>query len=578
MILTSPALLGGFLLDDHFQRLTMIGHPGIDYSGWQLFSALSGNSELTQRFIENGFLPWWTPDTFAFAFFRPLSLLTMWLDYRLWPDSAMLMHAHSLLWFGLLVAVAAVIYRRFMGATWVAGLAALIYAIDEAHAIPAIWLANRNALLATLFGLLAILAHDRWRRGGARLGALVSPVCLALGLLSGEVAFGALAYLIAHALFLDTGRVRRRLLALFAPALVVGAWIVYYHVNEFGVSGSALYSDPMGDPLAFAGAIAGRAPFLLMGQWSSLPAGLGLFPSAGFGGFLWWLAAIIVILVGVVVVPLLRRDRVARFWCFGMLVSLVPACTVAPSNRLLFFVGLGAMGLLARIVAGVIDHEMEAVTPTGRGRFYRSVAKVCLVMHLVSAPIILLAAPFLMKRMENRMSRAIQSLPADPAVKGQEFVVINTPDFLMHVMNIRVVTALEGGPLMRRVRALSSGPTALEMSRLDDRTLRVRAAEGLSCGPIGKLFYDPRNPTSVGDVVRLTGMTVEVTAITDDGRAQEAIYRFSVPLDDPSLRWLQWREGVYIPFNPPPAGESILVRRVKSPFPGYDRFPRWLTE
>ena len=49
--------------------------------------------------------------------------------------------------------------------------------------------------------------------------------------------------------------------------------------------------------------------------------------------------------------PLLRRDREARFWTLGMVLALLPISATFPANRLLFFVGLGAMALLARLLA-----------------------------------------------------------------------------------------------------------------------------------------------------------------------------------------------------------------------------------
>jgi hypothetical protein len=48
--------------------------------------------------------------------------------------------------------------------------------------------------------------------------------------------------------------------------------------------------------------------------------------------------------------PLLRRSATARFWGGGMALALVPACATLPANRLLFFVGLGGMGLLAEFL------------------------------------------------------------------------------------------------------------------------------------------------------------------------------------------------------------------------------------
>jgi len=33
-------------------------------------------------------------------------------------------------------------------------------------------------------------------------------------------------------------------------------------------------------------------------------------------------------------------------------------------------------------------------------------------------------------------------------------------------------------------------------------------------------------------------------------------YEFAVPLEDPSLRWMRWQDGVYVPWRPPALGET----------------------
>lgn len=63
----------------------------------------------------------------------------------------------------------------------------------------------------------------------------------------------------------------------------------------------------------------------------------------------------------------------------------------------------------------------------------------------------------------------------------------------------------------------------------------------------------------LGDTVELTAVTVEVIALTDDGRPAEVAFSFSVPLEDPSLRWLAVTTDGYIPFTVPAVGETVLV-------------------
>ena len=51
-------------------------------------------------------------------------------------------------------------------------------------------------------------------------------------------------------------------------------------------------------------------------------------------------------------------------------------------------------------------------------------------------------------------------------------------------------------------------------------------------------------------------MDIEVTALTADGRPAEIAARFTKPLEDRSLRWVEWRDGGYQPWTPPPVGAA----------------------
>ena len=71
-------------------------------------------------------------------------MLTHRLDYAIWPDSPVLMHAHSLFWLGDAVADTAVFYRRMLGMTSVAGIASFLFAVDGAGGATAGFLANHR--------------------------------------------------------------------------------------------------------------------------------------------------------------------------------------------------------------------------------------------------------------------------------------------------------------------------------------------------------------------------------------------------------------------------------------------------
>jgi hypothetical protein len=70
---------------------------------------------------------------------------------------------------------------------------------------------------------------------------------------------------------------------------------------------------------------------------------------------------------------------------------------------------------------------------------------------------------------------------------------------------------------------------------------------------------------TLGQQVELTGMRAEVLALTPNGRPLEVRMQFTVPLEDASLKWLQWdwERNAYVPFTLPAVGETV---RVSGPF------------
>ncbi len=347
VLLASPALFAGIGADDYVHRAKLLGLAGLGQEGspvWNLFRFVSPDS--SSPLFDAGILPWWSDPSLRLAFLRPLSSATHVLDYRFWPDNFLLQHAHSLLWYGLAVFLAARLYRQVSGSLVVAGLAAWMFAAEDAHALPIVWLSNRNALLPLVFGLLTLMAHIRWRREKAGALPWTALLLFPLALASGEAALGALAYIGAWEICLGPGRGLRRLSPLWPYLLWVGLWRFAYQAWGFGAQGSDMYLDPGSEPLAFALGAMERLPLLLFSQFSQVPADpWALLPLAGQRLFS-FVGALGCLLVGWVLWPSLQR-REARFWALGMGFSLVPLCAAFPMDRLLTFAGIGAFGWLA---------------------------------------------------------------------------------------------------------------------------------------------------------------------------------------------------------------------------------------
>jgi hypothetical protein len=451
-----PALRGGWELDDCFQRATLLGlgdSKPID----TFIQYIDRVHNLAQ--MDFGTMAWWGSPDLHQAFLRYASTLTMMLDYRLWPNHPALMHLHSLLWLSAAVLVAALLYREVLGATWVAGLAALMYALDGAHAVSAAYLANRNASIACCFGFLSVLAFVRWCKHGRAMTRWLSVLMLALALSAGEMGLATVAYLFSYALIVDRDGIRAKFMRLLPHGVVLAAWVLIYKLGNFGSHGSGFYVDPLRDPLGFAGSFCQRAAFLMMGQWSPLPAEMSMGPAPGSPAFfhLSVFSFVVAAIVVVLFIPLILRDRVARFWGLGVLLSLVPIGAVGPENRLLGFVGLGSMALLAQLTEVVSAGSF--VAPRVWKGFAWAATVLLLVLHLVAAPLLGIARLAYQTNVDSRMTRAMASVPSDPQIASQDLMLINPPDHIYLVTAIWAVHLLEHLPMPRHMLALSTGGT-----------------------------------------------------------------------------------------------------------------------
>jgi len=583
VVLVSPSLFNGLQTDD----LTLRGAAhrfspaeGIRQRPWHPFTFMDGDPAHNHALMDRGWIPWWTYPRVRAAFFRPLTAATHLLDFRVLDKFPILMHVHSLAWFAAMLWVAALLYRRFLGdryPSWAFALAALLFAFQNGHAMPAGWLANRNAVLSGFFGFLAIIAHDRWRREGWRPGAALAPLALAAALLAKEEAVCVGAYLIAYALFLDRAPRRERLASLVPCALVGIGWYAVYRILGFGVAGAGMYVDPGTAPVRFMARVARSAPVLLLGQWGFPDSDVSPGLSVAAFRILWVWAIVFLAAVAALLAPLVRRDRLARFWVVGMLLSVVPACAPFPHNRLLTFTGLGAMGLLAQWLSGL--RMGAAWLPISRAwkRLAGAFAIVFVVLHLILAPLMLPVKATGIAFMGRLIRDHYATLPQGPEVRGQTFVFANALG-AAHMLWMADRT-LRGEPMPARCLSLSPSSAPVSVTRADERTLVVRPRAGYLL-PLGEsadpgkpapafslghfvrffdvLFRGQDYPMRLGERVELTAATVEVTALTPDGRPAEATFRFRAPLEDRAFRWLMCTpQGRYTDFPLPPVGSAV---------------------
>jgi hypothetical protein len=558
-LLVAPSLPAGLAADDFIHEIALARTneiPGFSRSPLDLFRFAT--PDVTGSLMHDGVLPWWVDPSVRFAFFRPLSSATHWLDHLLWPGNAFLLHVHTWAWSVLALLAVRALYRVVQGAGWIATLALALYALDDARGSPVAWVANRNELIACAISIWALALYCRGRKGEKK-AAILAPLVFAASLLANEGAAAITGYLFAHALFLEEGPVLRRLKPLLPFALVVVGWAALYRGFGFGISGSGVYFDPLRDPVDFLRVLPERFAMLWLAQlggpwsegWNAYPF---MFP--GLERVVAVLAGLAIAWAGVLFTPLLRRDKTARFWLVGALIATLPACGAFPADRLLPWIGVGGMAVTAQFFAGFVEAPELAGL---RGATERLGAILVVATHLVIGPLLLPVRSAGIAQVRAAIGRADDSVPSGPEVKDRIVIYVNPPadPFASY---IPVTRAVHGVPRPKMQRWLATGETAVHVARIDDRTVRVRPERGYLLLPSEKLFRNTaRRPFAVGEHISVEELDVTIVTVTPDARPAEVLARFAAPLEDPRYLWLVWSGGGYVPFTPPSVGSETTI-------------------
>jgi len=577
VVLTLPMLAAGYFLDDDLHTFVLRGgtFPGGPRGDWDLYRFADGG-EGVRAAIDQGLFPWWTSPELKLAFFRPLSSLWRAADFRVWGAESWVPHLETSIAYALLALVAARLYGRWFAEpddgkrSAAAGLAALMFTVDDAHALVTTWVANRYALLAALLGLssVLVLAISPARRANVALSALL----FALALAAGEPALGVVGYLLAHAYFTggesnqqrlaligekliggeraDPAARRARLLRLVPHGGVLAAWAVIYRLLGYGAAGNAFYVDPLHDPLRFALTALERLPQLALAQLLGPPSevwamaqpsarvavALGTWLAAGLlFGFVWRLA---------------RHHRLAPVFAWGALIAALPMCATNPDDRLLLLPGFGAFGLMAIAMHRVWQEASSSFT-------VRATIAALAVVHLAIAPLLLPLRGMNMSSLMSRfVGRGAASIPAGP--EAASIVILGTPDVLM--TNYMFVERFYGRdvpppPHIAPVLTVQNDGVAT-VERTGERTVIVRNERGQNGGPWTVVYR--KDAFRAGERFRVRDLEVEILELGAAGLPTAIQFTFDQPLED--QRWLYWREGEFVPTPVVKVGEQMSFK------------------
>ena len=564
VLLTAPSLFGGLQTEDWIFRAASA--TPVFSLPWRvnLWGPDGRPSEEAVRTVvyeakRLGTLPWFSDESFHVSLWRPLASWTHQIEFRLYPDVPLLMHAQNLAFYAFLIAAVGALYRRVFDSfgfpAWVSGLAVLAYAIDDAHGQAVGWIVNRGAVMASCFGVVAVWAFDRWRRDGFRPGALLSMTSLSIGLLSSEFALGAVGYLLALSLILDPAPPLRRAAAALIWVIPVVLWAIAYKLLGHGAWGSALYVDPLDQPLAFLQSTLERGTVLLLGQLGFPPSDTFIQWSGVRAALVLLASALALLGVTVAVWPLLRARAVARFWGLGMLLSVVPASAAFPQDRMLLLTGVGAMGLFATLLASL--RAIDWRSPR-RQRIALGLALGLGVAHLLVAPVLLPLRSLTMWRYEQALIKGRDSAFGLLEHPHQELVLLNAPDGFFGTMLVLTRLA-RSEPVPALTLCLSGTTERIEVRRSDPYTLELVPKHGFIGPGFNHIYRSPWRPMQEGTLIWFPSFQIRVDRVNRRGEPVSARFRFRWPLESPRMVFAVFREGRYERIAVPPLGGSLVI-------------------
>ena len=535
LLISLPSLAVGFQLDDRaYQRLFASGRSPLELLH-ESAAALAHEKRL-------GVFAWWSGDNFTLHFLRPGAALSHWLEYRLWPNAAWLMHFNNCAVYAALVLTAALLYRELLPDAKLAGLAALMYTVDESHAQSVGWIASRHLILSTLFALLALLAHVRSRTRARASLRWLSVLCSALALASAEYGAAVIAYLTAYAAVYETGPLLTRLRSVW-PHLVLGAlWLGAYAVLGCGVRGAVWYRDPFTAPGETILQGLADLPIWLLSQLGGDVANLTLVMPQ-------WLARLLALALFVpllwLLLPPLAAARNARFFASGMLLSCLMLFATVPQDRLTLAASFGGFGWIACFFG---------LAQSSASKVVRSSASALLVPHLIFAPLSFIPILGGLSGIDGA-ARALAD--AVPEAGTRQAIAVNLPLELLTnaAYSMRPARDAQRIPLHQ----LYAGFSKLRAARPDARTLELSAEDGWGTRPIERMFTGPHSMPGPGSVREVEGMRATVLAVDDRGLPNRVRFEFADALEAPGRVWLVWDGKRPARWRPPPIGADVVL-------------------
>jgi hypothetical protein len=558
-VLVLPSLTVGLqVLDDAPQRDFILAHlrgdASVQHRPWyDIYNLVDGNPVHGMVASFSWLTPWWSWPALKVHFFRPVSAATLYFDYAVFGDHYWLTHLHSIVWYGAACCLVTLVLLQISRSRATALLGAVLFAVDDAHATAASWLAGRNALIGVSCFAGALSLYVLAARRQQRRWVIAAAVCLVVGLLAAENVVSALPFFVAYSLLLDRRPFAQKILDPLIVCSSVAAWFLVHKLLGFGTLGSGAYLDPIADSAALERALPGRYLHLLRIQFGPPWALLPRLPFSWVDGIESFNRWIVLPALAVFVIRRADRDREIVFWAVSGTLGLLPLTTALPHDRLLTHVGPAWFMLLAYLIVATLQSARQASRKLRYG-MYAFVA-IVLALHVGLSSVALAVG----SNPEHPPGQASLTLDTERAWWTREVLVIQAPSLLtMYMLNWERSRLNLQRP--QRIAALGVTDQEVEVMRLDANTFELYCPHGYLLEAFATFWRGPSVPFRLNDVVRVQDYSVTILRLTPDGRPLRLRFQFARSLDDPSFFFIYWTGERFAPFRFGPVGQRRVIR------------------
>ncbi len=581
---------GGFYADDYFQRSYVVGSPALEEKGlltgihlgslqdfsknqFLFFDAKNANYESMLTF---GVLPWYINEETKLHFYRPLSALFHYFEYRFFPDNPSLMHTISLLFYLLGLMFIYALYRVLDIPKSVALMAMLLLILDNSIFHVLSWIAGRNMLLVIAFGFAAIYAYHRGVN--QKTWYLASLALLLCSLLAGEGGVGICAYLGSYMLVLDTRPWLRRFMALLPFIAITVLWRLYYQSQGYGAFATEFYIDPGHSPMQFLQ----RASWQLSGNFFELFAGIDTLTGQvredirhrfSYAGIV--IAALLLLLLR----KPLAENRNLQFFALASFLSLIPGLAVILSSRVMILPNIGLAIILAVLFQQLLNGAYHG--------FQKIIAWILvsysIFMHIfigfLLATYITISTAGLLD--DNDMARGNVQLGIDDFANKYLIVLNAKKPFWLPFLAFEL--DFNDQELPASLRVMSSSFYDMKVERISEKTLTLTGLPALQLDaeslmdmsdmPAGHyaylsqrlmgLFRKNDMPWSLGLQRDYNDISINLTELISSNGANDKPKKVMITLKKPleEYRFVYWDKDSdsYQPFQLPEVNETVYI-------------------